>query len=713
MALLAVLIAVLVGNGAWIWRQLGANSHAGRAVFFGLLLLCVYWCVVVYTFKLSLSVRLSPRNICVTRGPWSVEIRWSDVGRLMERIQTLDGRRYRWIIAMARDGRRISVREDAIGDYARFRREAYERYRVWRDHGGTWGTTGTGPFTARETVRDEAEWWAISAVMIALPGLYFAELLPETNPLGYALIACALLCLVMLARTFMQRKSYTIDRAYIESRTALTRTRLSWAQVSKVERTRHPVGGVILTGVKAGRLILRLASRGDSGIRSFAWAPRVPEYLTLRGGGRHARVRLHRLMQPDELLAWIEFYDTVRRAPSPSRARATAGAATVPVSQPVSADALTSDMPDMSEASGPLDPWGAGRQGEPSQPAVTAKRSTQGPGAPRTPAAASQPTFDAPGQAAETPVNVSDAFAAFADHVASSVARQSAPSAPDHTDLPTMRTTAVSQDDAWLRETGAMQSVVGDAPAESAPPAAMAWDHQPEAPRFNHPMREPIQEQWQPEPPAAHEPAAWSPQPEPHQQRQQRQQRSIEQGGWHAEPAGAPWDAQPAAPRYDVIDESNQWEPEPSHNVSERDQWQAQPERSGSVEGAERENRWWPERERRQPTPAPHGATHAPHEAPVDEGRATGVRWDSDWRPEPQATLGEAAPIETHAAHDVYGAFESGDEGDWVDAISQEDDEAASEVETPRPWREENWQPPALPRFGPSAPRPDETSNRD
>ncbi|HET9109382.1 MAG TPA: hypothetical protein VFN78_01025 [Ktedonobacterales bacterium] len=470
-ALLGVLVAVLMGNGVWIWRQLGANSQAGRAVFFGMLLLCFYWCAIVYTLKLSLSVRVSPRSISVVRGPWQVEIRWSELSRLMERMQTLDGRRYRWVIAIARDGRRISIREDAIGDYARFRREAYERYRLWRDHGGTWGATGSGPFVARETVRDEAQWWAVAAVMIALPGLYFALLLPATNPLGYVLMAGALACVVMLARTFLLRQSYTIERQYIESRSALSRTRLAWSEVSKVERVRHPVSGIILSGVALGRLALRLASRGDTSIRSFAWSPRVPEYLILRGGGRHARVKLHRLMQPDELLAWIEFYDQVRRSSSASRSRptsgplagartgaptgpattrasggppasgpisaSTSGPLSTPLSGPISSPNLT---PDMSAASGPIDPWGEGRQGEPaaappSQPITS--RTLKTPFVGRAPTTPQLP--DLPSDASPWGTN--------------------APYGAQPPDQPTIRTPAAQSDDAWLRETSAQPRV--------------------------------------------------------------------------------------------------------------------------------------------------------------------------------------------------------------------------------------------------------------
>lgn len=678
-ALLGVLVAVLLGNGVWIWRQLGADSHAGRAVFFGLLLLCVYWCAIVYTFKLSLSARLSPRSVSVVRGPWHVEIRWSELARLMERIQALDGRRYRWIIAIAHDGRRISVREDAIADYARFRREAYERYRVYRDHGGTWGATGSGPFIARETIRDEARWWAIGALMVALLGLYFSLLLPETNPLGYALLAIAVICLVMLIRAFLLRQRYTIDRSAIEARTALRRTRLTWAEISKVERTRHPVGGVILASVALGRLILRLASRGDSGIRSFAWAPRVPEYLTLRGGGRQARVRLHHLMQPDELLAWIEFYDTVRRSASGARSRPTAGAATGPVSQPVSAEALT---PDMSGAAGPLDPWGAGRQGEPvpSQPMASDQRSPEIPFVARTPTHAPDlATHDY----ADAPVSAKDAFDLFADHVASVSAQ---PNEPDHTDLPTIRTPAASQDDAWLRETGAQPSVAGSQPTEPRRPTAAPQIHQyqPEPPQFS----QPTQEHWR----------QTSPQQEP---------------DLAPHPASTPlWSQQPESPLSSYV-EQHTWRQEPAQNDAvERDIWQAEPAQPSYVEsdGWAQES-WEPGSWRREPeahiptplpatAPEPEPHPFTPYEQPTDTGQAAGIRWDTAWRPDPQAR--PSADTSNAAYHDAHE----------VDGATYEEDEPTSEIEVARPWRDDNWQPPALPRFGPSGgaqtPRDDE-----
>jgi hypothetical protein len=216
---------------------------------------------------------------------------------------------------------------------------------------------------------------------------------------------------------------------------------------------------------------LRLASRGDAGIRSFAWSPRVPEYLILRGGGRQARIRLHRLMQPDELLAWIEFYDQVRRSASATRSRpttgpiagATTGPATVPrtrasagaASGPLSAQTLT---PDMSGASGPLDPWGSGRQGEP----VTSRPTTH---TLKTPFVARAPTTP---RLPEMP-----------DIAARWQADEPGDGAPP--DLPSSHTPAARHDDAWLRETGAGARVgSGEPEAPMTGPEPEPWTDQRE-----------------------------------------------------------------------------------------------------------------------------------------------------------------------------------------------------------------------------------------
>ncbi len=356
--LLAIMLVTLLGCGGYVWYRLGLNDHIGRAVFFGLALVCLYWTALIYTFKLSLSVHVGPQGISVVRGPWRMEMRWGDVSRLMERAQLLDGRRYRWVVAQGRDDRRIQVREDMVTDYARFRLEVYERYRLWRDHGGAWGTTSGGPFTASESVGDEIRWWLIGASVTALPGLYFWLLLPETNPLGLALVAIAALCVVMAIRAILLRQVYLVDSQKILARYLIGKSQLGWRDISRVERSRNPASWLIRAVAAMCRVAMAVAARSEVGLRSFPWSPRVPEYLTLRGMGRHVRVRLHRLARPDELLAWIEFYERVGRRPGGAHTRPRQTPPTVPLGDGRVA-AATIPLEDLSDESGPRDPWAA------------------------------------------------------------------------------------------------------------------------------------------------------------------------------------------------------------------------------------------------------------------------------------------------------------------------------------------------------------------
>src|SRR5206468_1001402 len=81
-------------------------------------------------------------------------------------------------------------------------------------------------------------------------------------------------------------------------------------------------------------------------------------YLTMRGTGRLVRIALHRVARPDELLAWVEFYERLgRRATASEQVRRTAAPATKPVLPELPA-------PDLSSPSGPLDPWGGARDGD-------------------------------------------------------------------------------------------------------------------------------------------------------------------------------------------------------------------------------------------------------------------------------------------------------------------------------------------------------------
>ncbi|MEO7000410.1 MAG: hypothetical protein ABI068_01225 [Ktedonobacterales bacterium] len=645
--LLGFLSLVLLGNGLFIWSRLGWGDHVGRAAFFGLALLCVFWAAIVYTFKLSVSVRVGPQGISITRGPWRMELRWSDVSRLMERAQALNGRRYRWVVAQARDGRRVQVREDMVNDYARFRVEVYERYRLWRDHGGTWGTTGGGPFTARELIGDEVTWLLIGLVMSALPGLYFVLLLPETNPLGYALLLITLICAFFSVRALVRRQTYTVDNKAISSRALLGGSRMTWHEITRVERTRHPVGGIFRQLVGVGGFAVGIAARSDAGIRTFAWQPRVPEYLTLRGGGHQVRVRLHHLRRPDELLAWVEFYDQVARL-APSQTGQSSRASKPDLSQPqrgVSGRSQTA--PDLSDASGPRDPWGGVQSG------TLANEAGLG------------------------------GSAGLAGMPASATADQSTvltPAAGVGAGSDADSDMALDDEDAWLRETSALASLQARRPRTDPPvgaDAASAMSATRQTPQPQSPQQ----------PPSASQPPR-------HSQPDLGARFSADQPLW---PSAAP--TEPPAPATSASQRSSgppaapvqppQTPPAPNRQGGA--QWPQAPVRPRT---AQRQPASWPE------PPMPR-APQQPRQQRAEPARPSWDAWEQQPPMQPAARPPE--PLRGPAPAPQAGQTDNphGHADDGLDGGDGSDDA--------RPWRDANWQPPVLPRFGPPpTPRSDD-----
>lgn len=514
--LLGILVAIFLGNGVWVWHSMGTASHAGRAIFFGLLLLCVLWAALVYTFKLSVCVRVGPHGISVVRGPWRTELAWRDVARLTERSQLREGQRFRWLVALARDGRRMQIRDDMVLDYQRFRVEVYERYRLWNDHGGTWGTTGGGPYSAREMLPGQTTWWAVGAVALGLPGIYFWALLPETNPLGWALLAAGVVCGAMSARGALRRQSYTVDGKTITVRRPFVTLRLAWSEVARVERTRTAFGGVIRVGIAVGQVALKVAARTDGRVESFDWTPRIPEYLVLRGAGHLARIRLHRLERPDEMLAWVEFYDNVAQHAAESAPRRTGAPA------PAALAALAAPLPeaeqpaDLSAAAGPVDPWGAGRGGETEgerRAEESRARMPERPEWPETPAAQQEPA---------------------------------APTMPTIPPMPTAPTEATPPGESWLR-------------AEPWRPGEVpGWQAQPERPQTHMPQAQAqAPREW--ERPAQQEQAPWVQAAPSWGQHGQAHAQAQQQGQWGQPAQEAPGGTAEARPTPQGTIEEGMW----------------------------------------------------------------------------------------------------------------------------------------------------------
>ena len=555
--LLGVVVVGLLANGLYVWHQLGpANDQTGRAIFFGLALLAAFWAALVFTFKLSACVRVGAHSMSIVRGPWHTELAWAQVARLVERVQVVNQRRLRWVVAVARDGRSLQVREDMVTDYGAFRVEVWERYRLWRDHGGTWGTTGGGPFTARETASSQTAWWGILGVAALLPGLYFSLVLTDLGIVGPILVAVAAVCSVFALRAVLRRRTYTVDAKAIQSRQLARTTRLAWRDVKKIERTRRSFGGVTELSIRLGRAVLSVAVRGDSRVESFDWSPRVPEYLILRGAGRQVRIRLHRLARPDEMLAWAEFYERAGRHLAEMRE----SRRTVPPGARLATGApAAQDVPDLARAAntsrpafeqpnatsvGPADPWAGGREGNPQQvldesaatrgPA-TSSGTTDDPEAPPTPLPSGESSASwlraetssawHPGMRGPTPAQSS--FATRPEETAT--AREEKPVADVHTDAP-------AAGDAWTAAPRPDVRLSGGIHPRLEPQAIDATQKAPEPSddSWNPPK-------WRPQPAQAAEPAAPThPDQGWHSAQHSWQERPVPSGSTHSWPPTEP-----------------------------------------------------------------------------------------------------------------------------------------------------------------------------
>jgi hypothetical protein len=126
-----------------------------------------------------------------------------------------------------------------------------------------------------------------------------------------------------------------------------------------MDRSRHPFNVAIKAGIAVGRFALKLAMRNDKRLRSFDWYPRVPEYLSLRGGGHQIRINLHRVARPDELLAWVEFYERVGKRVSATEGQRKKSSASIPR---VTRDPEAASV-ERAASSSPLDPWSNGLGG--------------------------------------------------------------------------------------------------------------------------------------------------------------------------------------------------------------------------------------------------------------------------------------------------------------------------------------------------------------
>lgn len=308
----ALLLVVPVATGADLWHQIGWDSDTGRLLFLALALVGMGAAAFYAAGRIAVRVTVAPRGIIAVRGPWRRELRWEEVARLLERTATVDRRPLRWLVAQAHDGRRVQVHEDLVADYARLRAVAIAAQQRWRALGGTAVDVSSeqsgayGPLYLARELPGMAALFVAPALACAAVALYLWALLVPLRPLALALGVAALVLGAVGLRALLGRRSFAFDDGGVEAWSRLPAVRLDWHDLARVEHRRPWASQFIrLAGRMSDRLHALVAGRacwdGDA-----PWPRRAPEVLLLRGGGRHLALPLHRLRDPDAVVARIE-----------------------------------------------------------------------------------------------------------------------------------------------------------------------------------------------------------------------------------------------------------------------------------------------------------------------------------------------------------------------------------------------------------------------
>jgi hypothetical protein len=320
---LALFAVMPIATGLDIWFQMGWASPVGRALCLGLVLVAAAWGWAFHAGRIAMRTLVYREGLAVVHGPWRWYLPWADVKRLLERSQVVDGRRVRWVVAEARDGRRLQVRDDRVADYERFRADVNAVYQAWRDQANDsearWATWSQRHFAARE-LPGPTRWLRYVAVAITVVGVYLVSQVPQAVAFGALLIAVGMFSGAARASEWLRQQTVVVDAQGVEAHRRLRSRRLRWETVTRVERRHHPLSPFVVVPAAIAHALRTLVRRPNSWTAGSRWVSHAPEDLLFRGGGRQIRVRLHRVEDPGEFVEATDLFMRIaqRRATATS-----------------------------------------------------------------------------------------------------------------------------------------------------------------------------------------------------------------------------------------------------------------------------------------------------------------------------------------------------------------------------------------------------------
>lgn len=304
----ALFLAIPIATGVDLWSRLGWRSESGRLLFLALALLGVGAAALYYVARIAVRVLVTPEGIAALRGPWRHEMRWREVARLRERTETLDRHPVRWLVAEAHDGRRLQVREDLVEDYARLRAAVYGAQQRWRalDAAGADQSGTHEPLYVAQQTPAPAGAHIVAALLAMTVALYLWALLPALRIPALALGAGGAALLVARLLGMLRRRSFAFDDDGVEAWSRFPTIRLEWRDVSRRDQIRPRARLLSRAAVWVGERLQALLAGHSNWVAGAPWPRRAPVVLLLRGGGRRLALPLHRMRDPDAVLARVE-----------------------------------------------------------------------------------------------------------------------------------------------------------------------------------------------------------------------------------------------------------------------------------------------------------------------------------------------------------------------------------------------------------------------
>ncbi|HKD77509.1 MAG TPA: hypothetical protein VKB76_18530, partial [Ktedonobacterales bacterium] len=249
--LLVVLTAIVLATGLSIRAGLyGAHYQAAGDVAMviagGIALL---WSGFLFSFRVTSRAIITSDGLTIVHGAWRHQIPWTDVERVSEWSTMTDGMREHWMALWSIDGMRLQIRQDLVGNYAKFRTDVMRSLAGYQTPPDS-VTDLEHPLVLIEDRAVQISGWGTLAGVCGVSGLLIWEFLPHIAPLGAVLAASGGVCLVVTLGLALFRQKLIIGAMGVVSRRGISTQHIPWGAMYGLSR-----GESYGTGGAAGILL--------------------------------------------------------------------------------------------------------------------------------------------------------------------------------------------------------------------------------------------------------------------------------------------------------------------------------------------------------------------------------------------------------------------------------------------------------------------------